>query len=170
MHRPVLGELPVDVVVVHLGGERLAGEIDVLRPVEADAVGPVPLHDIHFREQLDIGAHPYLEPVLRLRLQLRDAEELLSLGVEMDLLCQICLLHLGRGVDDHHPFVPVYDNGVVVLAMAVTLPRPTTAGISRALADDRGVGGAAAHVGHEPEDLVEVELDGVGRRADQGRQ
>ena len=35
--------------------------------------------------------------------------------VRWSLLGQIFLPHLGVGVDDHYPFITVYDDGVVVL-------------------------------------------------------
>ena len=115
-------------------GRVLLRKIDIFRPVETDALGAVSFNDIHLGKELDVGAHPHLESVLRLRFQLAKPQELLSLGSEVGLLDKILFLHFSGGIDDHRAFVTVDDDRVVVLYEAVILPRPTTAGISSALA------------------------------------
>ena len=163
-NRLVFRQFPVDVVVVHLGRQGLPGKIDILGAVESDALGTISLYDVHLGEQLDVGADPDSEPVLRLRLQSAQSGGIPFSGAERrSCRATYSFSHFGVGIDDHCPFVAVYDDGVVVLHEAGDVPQADNRRYFQGPGHDRRVRGAAAHIRDEARDPVEVELNGIGR-------
>src|SRR5690606_9942940 len=159
-----LGDLAVGLVLLLLLGLRAAPDDEELGAEEADAHRAVRAGNADLARKVDVGAQ---EDGLAIRsdgLEVREEDQLLLPLAYADVALAVDALLQLRGLDDHPPGPGVQHQLLAVLDDARDVAEADDGGQADRAGEDGRVGGAAAGVGRDAENLVPVEPHGERRR------